>query len=197
MNNISLDNFVDYCLTTGPGRVSLVRQLKQGEDERFSDFYRPLRDAIVDMHTKGEDPHDALDQALARRSDPRERRLFPKAIHGYRRFLQTDKMVWFEPPMRDYPLGPIGVRAAPEVGLLIGGRPHAIKLYFRGDELPPERAMLTNQILSSALGATWPGTVFATLDVRRAKLVPYRPKFELMALLRAEATGLSHLWGAL
>lgn len=196
MESISLSYFVDFVLTSGTGKLTSVKQLKQGKDERFSDFYRPVREAIVDMHEKGLDT-GVLDDLLTSLVDPREKRIFPKVVSGYRKFLRQGKMTWFEPPMRDYPLGPISVRVNPEIGLLIDGRPHAIKLYFRGDPLSPQRTMVVNQLLSNAMSATWPGTVFAVLDVRRAKLFPHRPKSEVAHLLRAEAASLSSLYGAI
>ena len=43
MESISLSYFVDFVLTSGTGKLTSVKQLKQGRDERFSDFYRPVR----------------------------------------------------------------------------------------------------------------------------------------------------------
>ena len=196
MESISLSYFVDFVLTSGTGKLTSVKQLKQGKDERFTDFYRPVREAIVDMHEKGLDT-GVLEDLLASLVDPREKRIFPKVVSGYKKFLRQGRTTWFEPPMRDYPLGPISVRVNPEIGLLIDGRPHAIKLYFRGDPLSPQRVMVVNQLLAHALGPTWPGTVFSVLDVRRAKLYPYRPKSEVVHLLRAEAASLSSLYAAI
>ena len=196
MESISLSYFVDFVLTSGTGKLTSVKQLKQGRDERFSDFYRPVREAIVDMHQKGLDTL-VLDDLMSSLVDPRERRIFPKVVNGYRKFLRQGKMTWFEPPMRDYPLGPLSVRVNPEIGLLIDGRPHAIKLYFRGDPLSPQRIVVVNQLLANALSTTWPGTVFSVLDVRRARLYPYRPKSEVGLLLKAEAASLSTLYSAI
>ncbi len=196
MNSIPFASFIDFVLTSGTGKMTAVKQLKQGRDERFSDFYKVIRAAIVDMHQKGVGT-EALDLVLGACEDPRERRIFPKVVEGYKKFLRQGKMVWFEPPMRDYPLGPISVRVNPELGLLIDGRPHAIKLYFRGDPLSPQRIMVANQLLANALASTWPGTVFAILDVRRARLFPYRPKSEVGLLLKAEATSLATLYAGL
>lgn len=195
MESISLTYFVDFVLTAGTGKLASIRQMKEGRDERYSDFYRPVREAIVDMHQKGLDTA-VLDDLLATLVDPRERRIFPKVVSGYRKFLRQGKMTWFEPPMRDYPLGPISVRINPELGLLIDGRPHAIKLYFRGDPLSPQRALLVNQLLHGALAQTWPGTVFGVLDVRRARLHPFKARTEVGALLQAEAASFSTLFDA-
>lgn len=196
MNSFSFGSFVDFVLTSGTGKITQVRHLKQGRDELFSDLYRPLREAIVDMHSKGLDTV-VLDTLAETAIDPRERRIFPKLVGGYKKFLWQGKMTWFEPPMRDYPLGQISVRVNPEVGLLIDGRPHVIKLYFRGDPLSPQRTMVSNQLLANALSSTWPGTGFAVLDVRRARLFPYRPKPEIGLLLKAEAASLSTLYAGL
>jgi hypothetical protein len=196
MESVQLPSFLDFVLNAGTGRVSLIKQLKAGHDARAVDFYKPVREAIVDMHERGVGT-DALDALVVSLADPRERRIFPKVVHGYKKFLRQGKMTWFEPPYRAYPLGPLTVGVNPEVGLLIDGRPHVIKLYFRGDPITPQRVMLTNALLFGAMSATWPGTVWAVLDVRRAKLYPHRPKPELAALLRAEAACFSSLWGAL
>lgn len=196
MTSIPFASFIDFVLTSGTGKLTQVKQLKQGQNERVTDFYRPLREAIVDMHVTGLDTA-VLDGLVETLIDPREKRIFPKLVEGYKKFLRQGKMTWFEPPLRDYPLGPLSVRVNPEVGLLIDGRPHAIKLYFRGDPLSPQRVMVSNQLLANALATTWPGTVFAILDVRRARLFPYRPKTEVGLLLKAEAASLASLYAGL
>ena len=190
-------DFIDYVLTSGTGKLTAAKRIKEGVSGRTVDFYKTIRAGIVDMHVKGVDT-TSLDDLLATLVDPREKRMFPKVVNGYKKFLREGKMVWFEPPMRDYPLGPLSVRVAPEVGLLIDGRPHAIKLYFRDDPITPGRVVVTNQLMANALSMTWPGTVFAVLDVRRARLYPYYGGgAQTGLLLKAEAAHLSLLLAAL
>ena len=197
MQSIPLSFFVDFMLTTGTGRLAMVRQLKEGT---HADFYRPVRDVIVNMHRSAHDMGPFVEESfdnLLRGSDPRERRIFPKVIAGYQKFLKQGRIVWSDPPMRDWrPFGDVAVRVAPELGLLIDGRPHAIQLHFRGDPPDASRIAATTSILASVLGPTWPGTTFALLDVRRARLYPHRPNEGMDALLRAEAAALGILWGA-
>jgi len=195
MTSIPFAGFIDFVLTSGIGRLTRAKQLKQ-ESGHTTDFYQPAREVFVHMHTKGLDTI-VLDDLLASLVDPRERRIFQKVVNGYKKFLRQGKMTWFEPPMRDYPLGSLSVRVDPELGLFINGRPHAIKLYFRGDPLSPQRAMVINQLLANAFQTTWQGTVFAVLDVRRARLFPYRPKSEVGLLLKAEAASLATLYAGL
>lgn len=193
MESISLSYFVDFMMTSGTGRLTSVRHISDGPDERYSDFYRPVREAIVDMHRKGLDTR-VLADFLSSLLDAREKRIFPKVVVGYGKFLrQQRKLTWFEPPFREHALGSVSVRVNPELGLLIDGRPHAIKLYFRGEPLSPQRALLVNEVVGNALASTWPGTVFGVLDVRRAKLFSHEPKAAVGRLIRAEAASLASL----
>ena len=193
MESISLSYFVDFMMTSGTSRLTSVRHISDGPDERYSDFYRPAREAIVDMHRKGLDTRvlaDFLDSLV----DPHEKRIFPKVVVGYSKFLrQQRRLTWFEPPFRDHALAGVSVRVNPEIGLLIDGRPHAIKLYFRGEPLSPRRAVLVNEVIGNALASTWPGTVFGVLDVRRARLFAREPKAGVGRLIHAEAASLASL----
>jgi hypothetical protein len=196
MESISLSYFVDFMLASGPSRIASAHLIKRGPDERYSDFYRPVREAIVDMHKKGLDTR-VLADLLASLKDPREQRIFPKVVVGYSKFLRRHrKVTWFEPPRGENALGELTVRVNPELGLLLDGQPHAIKMYFRGEALTSQRAVLINEIQSRALAETWPGMVFAVLDVRRSKLFPREPRPGIGRLIRAEAASLASLLSA-
>lgn len=151
--------------------------------------------ALVGMHSKPDAYRNILDMFTdsATPLDARERRIFPKVVAGYKKFLGKAHATWFEPPERQWPLCGLAVKVSPEVGLLIGGRPHAIKLYFRGEPPSADRIRLTTAILDGALSSTWPGTVFAILDVRRARLYAHQPSADTMVLLKAEAGCLAML----
>lgn len=201
MESISLTYFVDFMMASGTGRITSARHIQRGPDERYSDFYKPVREAIVDMHRKGLDTR-VLADLLGSLTDPREARIFPKTVVGYGKFLRKQaKVTWFEPPLTELSLGSMSVRVNPELGLLLGGEPHAIKLYFRGEPLSPQRALFVNEIMATALAPTWPKMVFAVLDVRRAKLFPLesltqsggRSRADVSRLVRAEAASLESL----
>jgi hypothetical protein len=196
MESISLTYFVDFMLASGASRIASAHLIKRGPDERFSDFYKPVRESIVDMHRKGLDTR-VLADLLASLQDPREQRIFPKVVIGYGKFLRRHrKVTWFEPPRGEHSLGELTVRVNPELGLLLDGQPHAIKMYFRGEPLTSQRAALINEIQSRALASTWPGMVFAVLDVRKAKLHPREAKPGYSRLIRAEAASLASLLSA-
>lgn len=189
MHTVTMAQFTEYVLTSGTSRLTEVERIKrgsQGLDEQAQDFYRPVRAAIRDMHEMGLDTI-VLDDLLASLVDKREQLIFLKVVNGYKKFLQQGKMTWFEPPMRDYPIASLDIRVAPELGLTIDGRPHAIKLYFRGEPIDPQRVLITNQLLANAFSTVWPGVVFSTLDVRRARLHSHQPRGNVRLLLQAEA----------
>lgn len=186
---VPMEFFVDFALTSGLSRVAAVQRYLAGA-ESFRDFYQPVREAVVDMHQRGL-PATVLDDLLESLVVPREQRIFPKVVAGYKRFLRCREVAWFEPPMRDYPVGAIDVRVRPDLGLLVDGRPHVVALHFRGDPLSKDRELLTTQLMAEAFGAAWPGTTVAVLDVRRGHLHPHRFNEGATHLLRSEAAALA------
>ena len=173
MDTIGMAPFIDFALTPATGNVAIAAQIEQGGYP--PDRYADLCVTIAEMHRDGHDVV-ALDSWLSVQPTTDKRRL-GAILTAYKRFCRAHELKWFEPPMRDLPLGHgINVRVAPELGVLIDGRPHAIKLYFRSDPITPSRLALTTALMHHALSTTWPGTVCAVLDVRRGKLLPHVEK---------------------
>jgi hypothetical protein len=197
MDRISLTYFVDFVLKAGTPKLTGVREFKERKDELYTDFYRQVREAIVDMHRTGKSP-DVLDAFLAAQHDERRRRIYPPIVDGYRKFLSSARMTWFEPPTKDYSLGDLDVNVNPELGLSIDGAPHAIKMYFRGEPLSTKRVSVIQSLLVNGLSATAPGTAFGVLDVRNAKLHTFKvPNPRVNLLLRGEAASFATIYAAL
>lgn len=201
MQTVPLSFFVDFMLMAGTGRIHAARTFKKTGDT--SSFYQPLVDVLVGAHSEELPVRETLDAFIATRTEERERRMFTTAARSYVGFLERyrkpdgdSNVTWFEPPMRDYPIGPAVVRVNPEVGLLIAGRPHVLKLYFRGDPINPQQVAITTTLLANALQTTWPGTVFGVLDVRRSRLFVHRSQGDLNTLVKAEAGVLASLYEA-
>ena len=173
MDTIGMAPFIDFALTPATGNVAIAAAIKAGGYP--TDRYADLGATIAEMHRDDHGPA-ALDSWLSVQPTTDKRRL-GAILTAYKRFCRAHELKWFEPPMRDLPLGHgINVRVAPELGVLIDGRPHAIKLYFRSDPITPSRLALTTALMHHALSTTWPGTVCAVLDVRRGKLLPHVEK---------------------
>lgn len=196
MESISLSYFVDFVLRSGTPKLTGVKEFKENKDEIYTDFYKSVREAIVEMHQTGLEP-SCLDAFVEAQTDTRRCRIYPGVVAGYQKFLRSGKMKWFEPPTRALPLGGIALNVNPEVGLVIDGTPHAIKLYFRSDPLSSKRVAVIIHLLTTAFATTWPGTVFSVLDVRNAKLHSSKPNPRLNLLLRGEAAAFSTIYTGL
>lgn len=197
MNKISLTYFVDFVLKAGTPKLAGVREFKERKDELNYDFYRQVRDAIVDMHRSGK-PVAVLDEFLEAQHDERRRRIYPSIVAGYHKFLASAKVTWFEPPTGSFQLGDLAININPDLGLVIDGKPHLIKIYFRGEPLSIKRTSVVLNLLAGGLGDAAPGNTLALLDVRNAKLHTFKaPNPRLGVLLRGEAASFSTIYTAL
>jgi hypothetical protein len=196
MERVSLTYFVDFVLKVGTPKLSGVKEFKEHRYDHLTDFYKPLREAIVDAHEKGK-PEKALDEFLATLTDERKRRIFPGLIEGYRKFLRPS-MKWFTPPHTTLPVGDLEININPELGFEIDGTPYLIKTYFRGEPLAQKRVGVVLGLITSALGPGRPGTVFAMLDVKNSKLHTLKsaPSPRLGLLIRGEAAAFSTIYAA-
>lgn len=197
MERVSLTYFVDFVLKVGTPKLTGVKEFKEHRYDHLTDFYKPLRESIIDMHEKNR-PDRSLDDFLQTLTDERKRRIFPGLIEGYRKFLHHSPMKWFTPPLTTMPIGDIEININPELGFEINGKPTLIKTYFRGEPLAQKRVNIVLGLISAALGPTRPGTQFAMLDVKNARLYPMKtlPNPRLGLLLRGEAASFSTIYNA-
>lgn len=198
MERVSLTYFVDFVLKVGTPKLAGVKEFKEHRYDHLTDFYKPLREAIIDMHEKAR-PERVLDEHLGTLTDERKRRIFPGLVEGYRKFLHTGSpKKWFTPPHTVLPIGDLEININPELGFEIDGKPWLIKTYFRGEPLAQKRVNIVLGLINSALGPTRPGTQFAMLDVKNAKLHPMKisPNPRLPLLLRGEAASFSTIYAA-
>jgi hypothetical protein len=197
MEKVSLTYFVDFVLKSGTPKITGVREYKQHKDELFSDFYRPIREGILTMHRRGA-CESTLDEVLAGQSEEKRRRIYPHVAAGYRKFLASGDKRWFAPPQGEIQLGPLTVNLNPEVGFMIGKKPHLVKLYFRQEPLTSKRSSIVLALFAAGLGHAYPEHIFAMLDVQRGKLhtteTPHNPRLEV--LLRGEAASFSTIYEA-
>jgi hypothetical protein len=150
MDRISLTYFVDFILASGTPKLRGVRDYKERKDDLCSDFYRPLREAIVNMHRQSSSL-STLDNVCRNETGETRKKHYPSVVAGYRAFLAQGVKNFFEPPRAGLALGPLEVDVNPELGLVIDGKPHLVKLYFRNDPLAPRRTALVLALLSRGL----------------------------------------------
>jgi hypothetical protein len=188
MERIALEHFVDFMLTVGPARIACVKGCKDHRYDHLTDFYGPLREAILALHQVGS-AATSLDAFLVTLQDERKARIFPGLVSRYQSFLASQSVRWFVPPSALLPVGDLEIEVKPELGVEIGGVPHILTMHFRGDLLAHKRVNLVVGALTSAFGAARSDTRFGVLDVPRAcvRTVKSALNPKLGLLMRGEA----------
>ncbi len=189
---VRLTNFLDFVCKTTTQKLTVVRKQKKENAEGYevyADFYKAVREGIVNMHKRGR-PKSVLDAILNGLSDERKQRAYAEVIAGYKKFLGRKKVSWFHPPKDDWTHAGLAMSLKPEVGFIINGERRAIKLYMRQKpKLKKSNADIITHLMDFVLvpgKRTRPR--FCVLDVRRNKLFIAPEKTDgLMTIVRAEA----------
>jgi hypothetical protein len=197
MPTISLTHFVDFVSKAGAPKLTVVKNAKKQLAEDYdpaTDFYKVVREGIVEMHRAGE-PKSALNALVTGLTDKKKQTAYPFILQGYKKFLGKKKVSWFDPPRDEWTHGGLAVSVNPELGLKINGVRHAIKLYFKADKLAKLRIDIATQLMELVLGAPKKPLVFGVLDVRNAKLFASSGVNQgLIALLQGEASSFAQIY---
>ena len=194
MTYLSLRDFLDVAEKTGKPRITKVRQIKKATYSPATDFYRPLRQGIIGIHSKGK-ARTALSSLLQDVSDKRKIGNYPSAINGYDKWWGTRQLKWFVPPKNKYAKFGFEVSVNPELGLEINGAPHVIKLYLNTTPLSPNRAALMAALMTQVIGPLAPTAGLDALDARRSKLIPFTAQsLSLMKTVDAVLADIAAIW---
>lgn len=196
---ISLTEFVDFIQKSGQPKLTAVRHIKERRSHGYqvaADFYKPIRDGIVSMH-KSESSEAQLDKVVDGLTDKKKQKAYPPLVKGYKRFLGHKEVAYFHPPKAVWSHGDLSVNINPELGLVIDGQPHAIKLYFKGEKLSKLQMDAINHLLASELGPIQDRAKLGVLDVRTGRFIPAdQPKPGIEALLEGEAMAFAEMYRA-
>lgn len=168
---ISLTDFVDLVARTGPRKASKVAQLQARQSDPYhpcKDFYKPVRDSIVAVHRRGERKAAVTERLAWAQGSKREARQTYLAGR-YQSWWGRKNLVWVEPRSAHYEGEGVCISVNPELGLLINGRLHIVKLYFKADRLEKQSAELIIGLMELTLGSSEDAT-FSVLDVERRRL---------------------------
>lgn len=196
MAKTSLTRFVDFVIKTGTPKLTVVRQCKnQPAYDPATDFYKILRDDLIDRHSNGGDIKK-LSSIMASINDRSRASKYPALIKAYQKWFGRQTAPWFSPPHKTWHHGGLDVVVNPELGLTIKGVPHLIKLYFKDDQLSKSKVDTITHLMDIACGQFAPsGCVMSILDVQRSKLIiPTVPISGLTALLQGEAASWMTMW---
>lgn len=189
--SLSLTNFLNFVTKTGIQKLRFVEQIKR--DEQF-DFYGPLREHIKRVH-KTNQPKKDLEIVLQGIANKQKAKCYPPVVKGYQKFWGRKKLEWIEPPKSIWQHADIVVNVAPEVGLVIDGEVHVLKLYFRQERLTKERVCAINHLLEQQLRPKLaPEVHLGILDIHRSKFLPAVANPDYQHLLEAEAEMFRRYW---
>ncbi|WP_262174240.1 hypothetical protein [Saccharococcus sp. Marseille-Q5394] len=129
--DIGLTQFIDFTVKGSSAKMNMVRKIKYQDDYHPAlDYWKQLRDGIIKYHSEHHKPEflDTLIQSV----DEKKKENYTFAIRQYRKFLKNKDVSWFNPGKARWISDELAVRSSPELGLMIDGEPHLIKLYFKG-----------------------------------------------------------------
>lgn len=199
---ISLTDFVDFTLLSGPTKVTKVKEIKHRDPyEPAVDLWRPMRDGIIELHKHGKVDREGLDAITGTQTHDLKLRHYPLAAAGYMKFLGRRPQDYFTPPSGIWTAGGLEVKVNPEVGLIIGGCPTVIKLYFKNPPLMKPRVQASIGVMMARLAtAARPDTHFGVLDVKAGKLVLADGRWnaaDIQVLISGEARMFVDIWNSL
>lgn len=197
---ISLTTFVDYISKAGSPKLTVVRNAvaKYGEYDPRTDFWKSLREGIVEYHQNGVADKSTLDALAANQYHEPKKKAYPNAVAGYKKFLGRKEIEWFEPEKTIWETTDLIINVNPELGLVINGRPTILKLYFCKESITKDKANLIRLLMLEAMKESHPGTPVGLLDVQKNKLYDEgQVPRELIPLLVSEAASFASLWRSL
>jgi hypothetical protein len=197
--DISLTDFVDFTLKAGPAKVTKVREIKHRDDyEPAVDFWKPLREGIVDLTRTGKVDKRSLDALIDAQTHGTKQRLYPAAAKGFLKFLGRRPWQWMVPLKGTWTAGRLTVKVNPEIALRIAGRPTVIKLYFKSQELKRPNVQASIGVMVDELGSGASAeTQFGILDVKAGKLLTWDGRWspiDTQILIRGEAQSFVAIW---
>ena len=195
MPRIMLNDFVEVVKKSGLPKVTKVAQIKNRDVySPMTDFYKPLRDEIVELHKKNGDK-TSLTKVLNGLSDPKKQANYPAAISGYQKWWGKKKLEWFQPSNASYAYQGIEVSLNPELGLRIDGQPHILKLYLKDEKLPKAHADIITGLMELGLRSKFKDESINILDVRNAKTFAFGEGIKrVQYLINSELSFIATLW---
>ncbi|MHC8969142.1 hypothetical protein [Priestia aryabhattai] len=129
--SIGLTQFIDFTVKGSSAKTTMVRKVKYQPDYHPAfDYWKPLRDQIIKFHS--EDLSLGCFDKLINTVHDNKKQNYIHAVKQYKKFLKDKDLIWFNPGKSYWVSDELVVRSSPELGLIVDGEPHLIKLYFKG-----------------------------------------------------------------
>lgn len=197
--SISLTQFIDFTLKNGESKVKKVRDIKEqaGYHPAF-DYWRELREAIKQLHENEYRP-DFLD-GVVEKVHPRKKLHYAESVKQYKKFCRKKSIEWFDPGKSFWTSNDLIVRSSPELGLIIDGKPHLIKLYFKelSEKMDKRSAATTLTLMAaSTREIEHDNASNCVLNIKKCALYPVTRSdvnTDRLLSLDGEAAHFVHIW---
>ena len=200
---ISMTPFVDFVVASGTRKLTAVKQAKvqyQAAYDPATDFYKPLRECIIDaaqQNLNGKETLDSVRSILVNLS-ARKAASYQECGVGYKKWRGRKNVVWdaaFTSEWSEWTQGRLALRVNPELGLLINDIPYIIKLYFKTTELSQFRLETMYHLLKQYDRRKNTTVTVGILDIRRGRLYSSTRDFpDIEQLLAGEAAAFQTIW---
>ncbi|MED0675818.1 hypothetical protein ABEV55_15790 [Aneurinibacillus thermoaerophilus] len=197
--SVGLTQFLDFTLKgSGAAKTNFVRKVKYQPDYHPAfDHWRQLRNEIKRIHENNLDIATLDD--LLKTVDQKKRKGYQEAIKQYKKFVKGKQIEWFDVGKSHWAFENLLVRSTPEIGLVINGKPHLIKLYFKGksERIDTHNIKSTLTLMSQSHSSIdFPEDYsHAVLNVQRNRLYSTTEvNQDLLVSLESEAAQFLYLW---
>jgi hypothetical protein len=200
MIDLSLTDFIDVVSKIGPQKATKLSQIKHRPPYQPAfDYYKPLRDHIAALHKSGGSKTSFM-QPSQLTADSKKWTNYAELIADYQSFWGRKSFQWFDPAHRPWTSNGVEISINPELGLVINGVPHVVKLYFKSEKLSKQRADTSLFLMHQFLPRQYSGQniVYSILDIREKNLIPVGAfPANILASLIGESAYIQSVWPTL
>ena len=189
--NVTMTTFVDFVAArSGTPKLTAVKQAKaqyQAEYDPATDFYKPLRECIVAAAQQNLNGKETLDSVRSILINLNARKLdsYQECAAGYKRWRGRKNILWdidFPSEGSEWTQDRLSIRINPEVGVIINGTPHIVKLYFKSTDLSQFRLETTYYLLKQYHHQKQNEVNVGVLDLRRGSYAARSGKFLILSI---------------
>ena len=174
MIELTLTDFLNIVQTTGMSKLSKIRKIKTREYNPASDYYKPLREAIVGVLTSGGNVNDIL--PVANGALPIRQQNYKKVAENFIRWISSKKgWKWAHPPHAVYGNGTINISVKPELSFIDKNKNlHVIKIHLNKEPLSKGKLDSAGCLIDKALSSKCnSATSFYFLDLHQGLSLIY------------------------
>ncbi|WP_306006519.1 hypothetical protein [Aquicoccus porphyridii] len=199
MIRVSFTKFLDFVAQTGEPKATTALQAWRQSNTPYDprqDYHKRIRNLIVDSEKSGSSPN--WDEFIANQN-PKKQKNFRETADLYQKWRDKHSEVsWFTPPRGDWQSSEFQITVNPELGLVIDGKKHVIKLFLNKNKLSRLKAQMAGLLMHETLATNSLGTEFSVFDVKAEKLHTFTEASEKLSyLLVGETAHLSAMLEAI